>query len=100
VPVDEFEVDTLTAVLELLAGEEGLRAGVSAAALEYVRAAHDLDRVADFYVGVIEETEGGTAIRDAVLHDVARAAHEVGIGMNDPKLTEIAARFREIGLGD
>jgi glycosyltransferase involved in cell wall biosynthesis len=100
VPVDEFEVESLTAVLELLAGDEALRKRMSAAALEYVRAAHDLDHVVDLYLAAIEETAGGMAVRDAVLQDVAQAAHEVGIGMNDPKLTEIASRFREVGLGD
>jgi glycosyltransferase involved in cell wall biosynthesis len=100
VPVDEFEVETLSAVLELLAGDEGLRARMGMAALEYVRVAHDLDRVADLYLAAIEETAGGMAVRDAVLQDVAKAAHEVGFGMNDPKLTEIATRVREVGLGD
>jgi glycosyltransferase involved in cell wall biosynthesis len=100
VPVDEFEIETLAAVLELLARDDELRARVSAAASEYVRTAHDLDRVADLYVGVIEEAAGGTAVRDAVLYDVAKAAHEVGIGMNDPELLEIAAKVREVGLGD
>jgi glycosyltransferase involved in cell wall biosynthesis len=100
VPVDEFEVETLSAVLELLAGDEGLRARMGMGALEYVRVAHDLDRVADLYLAAIEETAGGMAVRDAVLQDVAKAAHDVGIGMNDPKLTEIAARAREVGLGD
>jgi glycosyltransferase involved in cell wall biosynthesis len=100
VPVDEFEIETLTAVLELLAGDEGLRTRMRAAALEYARAVHDLDRIADLYVAAMEETAGGRTVRDAVFQDVARAAHDVGIGMNDPELTEIAVRFREVGLGD
>jgi hypothetical protein len=80
--------------------DEGLRARMGMAALEYVRVAHDLDRVADLYLAAIEETAGGMAVRDAVLQDVAKAAHDVGIGMNDPNLTEIATRVREVGLGD
>jgi glycosyltransferase involved in cell wall biosynthesis len=100
VRVDEFEIETLAAVLELLARDDELRARMSAAASEYVRTAHDLDHIADLYVAVIEETAGGKAVRDAVFHDVAKAAHEVGIGMNDPELSEIAAKAREVGLGD
>ena len=100
VPVDEFEIETLAAVLELLARDDELRTRMSGAASAYVRAAHDLDRVADLYVAAIEETAGGTAVRDAVLYDVAKAAHEVGIRMNDPELSEIAAKAREVGLGD
>jgi glycosyltransferase involved in cell wall biosynthesis len=100
VPVDEYEVGTLAAVLELLADDERLRARMSAAAFEYVDSTHDLERVADLYVAALEEMAGGTAVRDAVVHDVAKAAHEVGVGMNDPELAELAARFREVGLGD
>jgi glycosyltransferase involved in cell wall biosynthesis len=99
VPVDEYEVEMLVAVLELLAADEMLRARMGAAALEYVRSTHDLERVADLYVAAVEEMGGGRAIRDAVLQDVAEAAREVGIGMNDPELTEVAARYREVGIG-
>jgi glycosyltransferase involved in cell wall biosynthesis len=99
VQVDEYEVEMLVAVLELLAADEVLRARIGAAALEYVRSTHDLERVADLYVGAMEEM-GGRAIRDGVLQDVAEAAQEVGIGMNDPELTEVAARYREVGIGD
>jgi hypothetical protein len=34
-----------------------------------------------------------------VLRDVATAAREVGLGMNDPELREVADRAREVGLG-
>lgn len=100
VPVDEFEVDTLAAVLELLAEDAGLRSRMGAAASEYARRAHDLDHVADLYASALEDTAGRSAVRDAVLRDVAGAARDVGIGMNDPELAEVAARAREVGLGD
>ena len=87
-------------MLELLADDEDLRKRMGAAASEYAGTAHDLERVADLYVAAIEEMAGGSAVRDAVLHEVAKAAHEVGIGMNDPELSEIAARYREVGVGD
>ena len=79
VPVDDFEVATLAATLELLAGDEGLRRQMGADAAEYARREHSLDRVADDYVAALEEVAGGEAVRDAVLGDVARAEHEVGI---------------------
>jgi glycosyltransferase involved in cell wall biosynthesis len=99
VPVDEFEVETLAAVLELLARDEGLRTHMGAAASEYAHREHNLDRVADVYVAALEES-AGPRVRDAVLREVATAAYEVGIGMNDPELSEIAARSREVGFGD
>jgi glycosyltransferase involved in cell wall biosynthesis len=98
VPVDEFEIETLVAVLELLAKDEPLRARMGAAASEYVSSAHDLERVADLYAAALEEIAGGPAVRDAVLHEVAEAAQAVGIGMNDPELAEIGTRFREVGV--
>jgi glycosyltransferase involved in cell wall biosynthesis len=100
VPVDEFEIETLAAVLELLAVDEELRARMGAAASGYVRHEHDLERVADLYAAALEEMAGAAAVRDAVLHDVARAAHDVGIGKNDPELAEVAERFREVDVGD
>ena len=51
VPVDEFEVTTLAAVIDRLAEDDELRARMSAAAVEYARREHDLDRVADLSVG-------------------------------------------------
>jgi glycosyltransferase involved in cell wall biosynthesis len=100
VPVDEFEVETLTAVLELLADDEGLRKRMSAAASEYVRREHDLERVADLYAVALEEAAGARAVRESVFLEVAKAAHEVGISPNDPQLADIAARSREVGLGN
>jgi glycosyltransferase involved in cell wall biosynthesis len=100
VPVDEHEVETLTRVLGLLAGDDGLRRRMGAAALAAARTEHELGHVADLYVGAIEEFGGGSNVRDAVARDVAKAAHEVGIDMNDPELSEVAARAREVGLGN
>jgi glycosyltransferase involved in cell wall biosynthesis len=99
VPVDEFEVETLAAVLELLAADETLRTKMSLAARDYARREHGLDRVADLYVDALEEMAGARAVRDAVLDDVARAARDVGIERNDAQLADIAARLREVGLG-
>ena len=86
VPVDELEVETLTAVLERLAEDDDLRARMGAAAAEYAREEHGLDRVADLYVAALEEGGGGEVVRDSVLREVARAAQEVGIDKNDPEL--------------
>jgi glycosyltransferase involved in cell wall biosynthesis len=100
VPVDELEVEALTAILELLAGDEGLRKRMGAAASEYVHREHNLERVADLYTVALEEGAGGRAVRDSVFLDVAKAAHEVGISPNDPQLADIAARSREVGFGN
>ena len=100
VPVDELEVETLAAILERLAEDDGLRREMGEVAAELARTEHGLDRVADLYVTALEEGGGRTAVRDAVLGEVATAVQEVGIGMNDPQLREIAARSKEVGLGD
>jgi hypothetical protein len=97
VPVDEFEVETLAAFLERLAGDDGLRKRMGAAAADYTRREHDLDHVADLYVAALEEAAGGRTVRDTVLGEVARSAHEVGMTAYDPELTEVATRFREVG---
>jgi hypothetical protein len=70
------------------------------ASVESARTEHDLGHVADLYVKAIEELGGGSNVLNAVAKDVARAAHEVGIDENDPELSEIAARAREVGLGN
>ena len=86
VPVDELEVETLAAILERLAEDDGLRREMGEVAAELARTEHGLDRVADLYVTALEEGGGRTAVRDAVLGEVATAVQEVGIGMNDPQL--------------
>ena len=72
VPVDDDEVDTLVAALELLASRPDVRAAMGAAALELARTEHDLDRVADRYVAAFEQAAGGGAVSDAVLREVSR----------------------------
>jgi glycosyltransferase involved in cell wall biosynthesis len=100
VPVDEHEIGALTQALELLAGDDDLRRRMGAAALDAAKTEHDLGHVADLYVKALEEFGGGANVRDAVAREVATAAHEVGIDMNDPELSEVAARAREVGLGN
>jgi glycosyltransferase involved in cell wall biosynthesis len=92
VPVDEYEVPTLAAALELATQchEE-----LGARALAYVHKEHDLGQVADAYTRALEEAAGGEAVQDAVLLEVARAAADVG--MTDTK--ELAERLREVGIG-
>jgi len=76
VPVDEYEVETIAAALELAADRAG---ELGAAARAYVRREHDLDRAADAYVAALEQAAGGEAVADAVLWRIAEAAAEVGI---------------------
>jgi glycosyltransferase involved in cell wall biosynthesis len=92
---DEHEVDSLYAALELLAGEEGVRAAMGDAARALAEREHGLDRVAELYAAALEEAAGGGAVREAVLEDVAQAAAEVGLA----ETAELAARLDEVGLG-
>ena len=97
VPVDEREQETLEAALEALT-DERTRTVMGAAALELAEREHGLDRVAEAYTVAIEELAGGRAVEEQVLREVARAAAEVGIRRDDAAV--LAARLREVGLGD
>ena len=96
VPVDEFEVETLAAFLEQLAGDDRLLERMGTAAAEYARREHDLDHVADLYLAALEEAAGGRALRDAILGDIARSAQEVGMDRYNPALAEIGERISEV----
>ena len=100
VPVDEDEVTTIAGALDLLAGNEAARTATARAAREYAEREHDLDAVAERYAAALEEAAGGDDVRDAVLLEVARAAAESGIGRDDPDAALVAARLREVGIGE
>jgi glycosyltransferase involved in cell wall biosynthesis len=95
VPVDEHEVETLAAGLELLATDEAARTAMSTAARGHVEREHRVDRVAELYAAALEEAAGGEAVSHAVLRDVAQAAADVGLS----RTNEIADRLGEVGLG-
>ncbi|MBA3716972.1 MAG: glycosyltransferase family 4 protein, partial [Actinobacteria bacterium] len=89
IPVGGREIDVLADVLEELSANEGLRREMGAAAVEYVRTEHDLERVADLYLAAVEWAVGGEAVADAVFAEVAQAAAEVEIGPDSPELVAI-----------
>ena len=91
VPVDEFEVATIAAALEL-AATHGRELGQAARA--YAHSGHDLGRVADAYVAALEQAAGGGAVADAVLRRLAEAASEAGLA----DTSQLARAAREAGL--
>ena len=97
VPVDEHEEDTLLAALEALA-DPAVRAAMGERARELVEREHRVDRVAEAYAAVLETHAGGAVVEERVLHEVASAASEVGMDGDDAAV--LAARLREVGLGD
>jgi glycosyltransferase involved in cell wall biosynthesis len=99
VPVDEWEVETLARTLMLLAERADVREAMGSAARAYVREDHDLERSADLYVAALEEAAGGAAVEEAVLGEVASAAHDVGIDPYGPDLSEVGRSVREVALG-
>jgi glycosyltransferase involved in cell wall biosynthesis len=99
VPVDDREVETLSAALELLVSRGDARQAMGAAASELARHRHDLVRVADLYLAALEDAAGGEAVGDAVLREVSEAAADVGISPDDPEAGEIARRLAEVELG-
>ena len=68
------------------------------AAVEYVRAEHDLERVAEQYLGALEWAVGGDAVADAVFAEIAQAAADVEIGADSPELASIARELRQSDL--
>jgi glycosyltransferase involved in cell wall biosynthesis len=91
VPVDEYEVQTLAAALEL-AAQHGPALG--AAARAYVEREHALPAVADAYAAALESAAGSDAVDDAVLWRIAEAAAEVGID----DVAALARAARESGI--
>jgi len=98
VPVDEDEVASLAAALDLLASSEATQHAMAEAARAYVHREHDLAHVAEQYVAALEEAAGGSIVADAVVDDVARAAAEIGIEPGTPFTAEVAERLDEVGL--
>jgi glycosyltransferase involved in cell wall biosynthesis len=98
VPVDEWEVDTLAAVLERLAEDRGLREAMGEAGRAYAQREHGLERVAEAYAAALEEAAGGAQVRERVLGELAAAAAGAGLAADGPELADIGARLREVGL--
>jgi hypothetical protein len=99
VPVDDREVETLHAALELLATQERARRKMGAAAAELARREHDLGRVAELYAAALEQAAGGEAVGDSVLREVSQAAADVGIAPDSAEAAELARRLAEVELG-
>jgi glycosyltransferase involved in cell wall biosynthesis len=99
VPPDDEEVATLTAALELLASRPDVREAMGASAAELARSKHDVARVAELYVAALEAAVGGPGVDDAVLHEVSKAAADVGISAETAEAREIARRLAEVELG-
>ena len=97
IPVDEREEETVFAALEALA-DPAVRAAMSARALDLVEREHRVDRVAEAYAAALETLAGGAAVEEGVLREVAAAAAESGLEGDDAAV--LAARLREIGLGE
>jgi glycosyltransferase involved in cell wall biosynthesis len=99
VPVDDGEVETLEAALELLVTRPDVRDEMGAAAAEVARRVHDLGRVAELYAAALEEMAGGAAVGEEVLREVSEAAAEVGIDAESGEARELARRLAEVELG-
>jgi glycosyltransferase involved in cell wall biosynthesis len=91
VPVDDYEVATIEAALEV-AAQHG--AALGSAARAYVQSEHGLSGVADRYVRALETAAGGSAVDDAVLWRLAEAAADVGID----DASELARAARDAGI--
>ena len=72
---------------------------MSAAALDYVRREHSLERAADLYARALEDAAGRDAVIDAVLEEVGQAAAEVQLESAGEELSRVGALIRETRLG-
>jgi glycosyltransferase involved in cell wall biosynthesis len=99
VAVDEHEVDSLAAAIELLATRSDVRAAMGAAAAGLAAGPHALERVAEGYVAAFEEVAGGGPVADRVLGEVSEAAAAVGIAPGTAEARELARRLGEVDLG-
>jgi glycosyltransferase involved in cell wall biosynthesis len=99
IPVDDREVEELTAALVRLSSDEGRRDRLGARARDYARTRHDLGQVADAYAAALEEAAGGETLRDAVHGEIATAAYESGLDPSGSEVGEIAERANEVRLG-
>ena len=86
-----------TVKLEALS-DPAVRVEMGARSRELIEREHRLDLVAEAYAAALEELAGGAAVQERVLHEVASAAAEVGMDTEDAAV--LAARLREVGLGD
>jgi glycosyltransferase involved in cell wall biosynthesis len=98
VSVDDAEVDALGAGLELLLTRPDLREQMGRAAAAIAAERHDLGLCAERYAAALEDAAGGSAVADAVLREVSRAAADVGIDPDAPEAREIARRLAEVDL--
>jgi hypothetical protein len=98
VPVDDDEIATLAATLDVLITRPDLRAAMGSAARGLAGSAHDLARVADLYVSAFEQAAGGAAVTDALLAETAQAAAEVGIDPGSAEARELARRLADVEL--
>jgi glycosyltransferase involved in cell wall biosynthesis len=96
VPVDDGEVETLAAALELLVTRAKVREEMGGAASELARREHELGRVAELYAAALEEAAGGRAVADSVLRELSEAAADVGISAESAEAREIARRLAEV----
>jgi glycosyltransferase involved in cell wall biosynthesis len=99
VPVDRWEVDMVTAILDRLCLDVALRDRLGRAALEYARQEHGLERVADLYTTALEEAAGGEAVRAEVARQLAERLYDVGVRSADSEVALVGAHLSELGLG-
>ena len=98
IPIDEWEVETLAAVLVRLGNDPSLRLAMGEAALALARRDHQVDHVAGCYAAALEESAGRESVEAAVLYEVAEAAAAIGLEAGSPELAELSKRLREVGL--
>ena len=98
VPADDWEVDTLTAILGELCADRSLRERLGRSALEYATREHRLERVANLYAAALEDAAGKSAVRDEVARRVAESLQDVGVQAADPEVAVLGSRMAELGL--
>ncbi len=98
VSVGDGEVEDIAEQMIALAGDPERRAQMSTAASRYADDDLAVAQVAEQYRRAMVDAGGGKSIEIAVLHDMARAAADLGFDAASPELSTVASRLREVRI--
>jgi glycosyltransferase involved in cell wall biosynthesis len=95
---NEYEIDNLTSAMIDLSRDPVRRDAMSEAALHLAHRELAVAHVAELYRRAIVDQEGGDRVRGHVVHDLAQAADDVGMGLDSEAGRVLRVDLRDSGL--
>ena len=95
---DAREIDELASAMLRLARSSVQREAMSAAAIALAGSELAVTHVAELYRRAIVDQAGGDAVRAGVVRDIAQAAHDAGVKLDDEAGRALRADLRDSGL--